>query len=249
MLALRSTGVMRKSSGLREASPADALLTMRSLTGVSLTVALTHRPMLAAGPCCRPAGWPRPGSPPGVSRPRPASPAAMEQVRQLRRFGIVAGWPEILRSNQWISEIGRPTVGKAEEREAQIARPLVRGPAGATAFGEARRGRRWRTPARRGPDPGTRRAHPQPQERLHRHPAQQPGGHHRPVRLRQVVARVRHPLRGRPAPLRRVAVGVCPPVPAADGEARRRPDRRPVAGDRDRAEIDQPQSRARPSAR
>ena len=39
-----------------------------------------------------------------------------------------------------------------------------------------------------------------------------------------------------PAPLRRVAVGLCAPVPRDDVEARRRPDRRPVAGHLDRAE-------------
>ena len=39
-----------------------------------------------------------------------------------------------------------------------------------------------------------------------------------------------------PAPLRRVALGLRPAVPRADGEAGRRPDRRPVAGDLDRAE-------------
>ena len=41
-----------------------------------------------------------------------------------------------------------------------------------------------------------------------------------------------------PAPLRRVAVGLRAAVPAADGEARRRSDRRAVAGDLDRAEGD-----------
>src|SRR3546814_3476572 len=44
-------------------------------------------------------------------------------------------------------------------------------------------------------------------------------------------------LRG-PAPLRRVAVGVRAAIPERDGEARRRPHRRPVAGDLDRTEVD-----------
>ena len=69
-----------------------------------------------------------------------------------------------------------------------------------------------------------------------------------PVGLGQVVARLRHALRRGPAPLRRVALGVRAPVPAADGEARRRPDRGPVAGDRDRAEGDSATTRAPPSA-
>ena len=79
--------------------------------------------------------------------------------------------------------------------------------------------------------------------------AQRARGDHRAVRLRQVLARVRHHLRRRPAPLRREPLGVCPPVPRADAEARRRFDHRPVAGDRDRAEDHVRRTRARRSAR
>ena len=57
-----------------------------------------------------------------------------------------------------------------------------------------------------------------------------------PLRVRQVVAGVRHHLRRGPAPLRRVALGLRPAVPRADGEAGRRPDRGPLAGDLHRAE-------------
>ena len=46
----------------------------------------------------------------------------------------------------------------------------------------------------------------------------------------QVVAGLRHHLRRGPAPLRRVAVGLRPPVPRSDGQARRRLHRGPVAG-------------------
>ena len=60
----------------------------------------------------------------------------------------------------------------------------------------------------------------------------------RPVRLGEVVARVRHDLRGGAAPLRRVALRVRAAVPADDGEARRRLDRRALAGDLDRPEDD-----------
>ena len=60
--------------------------------------------------------------------------------------------------------------------------------------------------------------------------------HHRPVRLRQILAGVRHDLRRGPAPLRRVAVRLCAPVPRTDGQAGRRQHRRPVAGDLHRAE-------------
>ena len=57
------------------------------------------------------------------------------------------------------------------------------------------------------------------------------------VGLGQVVAGVRHDLRRGPAPVRRVAVGVRPAVPRADGQARRRLHRGPVAGDLDRPEV------------
>ena len=73
------------------------------------------------------------------------------------------------------------------------------------------------------------------------HPARLADRDHRPVRLRQVVAGVRHDLRRGPAPLCRVAVGLCAPVPGADGQAGRRRDRRAVAGDLDRAEDHLPQ--------
>ena len=62
--------------------------------------------------------------------------------------------------------------------------------------------------------------------------------HHRALRLGQVEPRVRHDLRRGAAPLRRVAVRVRPAVPADDGEARRRLDRRALAGDLDRPEDD-----------
>ena len=53
----------------------------------------------------------------------------------------------------------------------------------------------------------------------------------------QVVAGVRHDLRRGPAPLRRVAVVVRPPVPRPDGQARRRLHRGPVAGHLHRPEV------------
>ena len=91
------------------------------------------------------------------------------------------------------------------------------------------------------PDLRPRRARPQP-ERDRRGPAAQPArGHHGTVGIRQVVARLRHDLRRGAAALRRVALGVRPPVPRADGEAGRRLDRGPVAGPLDRAEDDRRQ--------
>ena len=53
---------------------------------------------------------------------------------------------------------------------------------------------------------------------------------------RQVQPRLRHDLRRGPAPLRREPERLRPAVPRPDGEAGRRPDRRPVAGHLDRPE-------------
>ena len=53
--------------------------------------------------------------------------------------------------------------------------------------------------------------------------------HHRALRLREVEPCLRHDLRRGPAPLRRVALGLRAPVPADDGEARRRLDRRALS--------------------
>ena len=81
-----------------------------------------------------------------------------------------------------------------------------------------------------------RRPRAQSQEHRRRHSARPIGGVHRPVRFRQILARLRHHLCRGPAPLRREPVGLCPPVPRDDAEAGRRPDRRPVARHLDRAE-------------
>ena len=94
--------------------------------------------------------------------------------------------------------------------------------------------RAWRTSRRswsRAPGSTTSRTSP-------RAAARRAGGHHRPVRIGQVVAGVRHDLRRGPAPLRRVAQRLRAAVPRADGQAGRRLDRGPVAGDLDRSEDD-----------
>ena len=57
-------------------------------------------------------------------------------------------------------------------------------------------------------------------------------------RLREVVAGVRHDLRRGPAAVRREPLRLRAPVPPDDGEAGRRLDRRPLAGDLDRPEDD-----------
>ena len=80
-----------------------------------------------------------------------------------------------------------------------------------------------------------RRAPAQSQGDRSRAPPPRDHGHHRSLRLRQELPRLRHHLRGRAAPLRRIALRVRAPVPRADGEARRRFHRRPLPRRRDRA--------------
>ena len=79
---------------------------------------------------------------------------------------------------------------------------------------------------------------PQPQEHRRRPAARSAGRGHRAVGLGEVLAGLRHHLCRGAAALRRVAFGLRPAVPRADGEARRRPDRRALAGHRHRAEDD-----------
>ena len=92
---------------------------------------------------------------------------------------------------------------------------------------------------------GRRRPHPhlgcaraQPQGHHPRAAARRPDRHHRALRVREVEPCLRHDLCRGPAPLRRVAVGLRPPVPGPDGQARRRLDRGALAGDLDRPEDD-----------
>ena len=93
-----------------------------------------------------------------------------------------------------------------------------------------------RSTGRRADDPRARRAHAQPEEHRSRHPEEPAGRDHGPLGLGQIEPRVRHALCRRPAPLRREPLGIRAPVPAADGQARRRRDRRALAGNLDRAE-------------
>ena len=63
------------------------------------------------------------------------------------------------------------------------------------------------------PDP--RRPRPQSQGHLALPPTQPVDGHHGRLRLRQILPRLRHHLRRRPAPLRRVPLRLRPPIPRA----------------------------------
>ncbi len=85
-------------------------------------------------------------------------------------------------------------------------------------------------------------ARAQPQVRHPRDPEEEAGGLHRGLRLGQVLARLRHPLRRGAAPLRRVALLLRPAVPRADGEAEVRHHPRPLAHHLHRAEggLEQP---------
>ena len=81
----------------------------------------------------------------------------------------------------------------------------------------------------RGPTDRPWCARAQPQGRLPRPAPRRPDRVHRAVRVGQVQPGLRHDLRRGPAPLRRVAVGLRPPVPRPDGQARRRLHRGPLA--------------------
>src|SRR5206468_2631997 len=89
-------------------------------------------------------------------------------------------------------------------------------------------------PALWAPDP--RRPAEQPQERLARDPARPAHGRDRRVRLRQVVARLRHALRRRAVALHRVSVHLRAHVPRSGGPSRRGPHRADPARGGPRAE-------------
>ncbi len=74
-----------------------------------------------------------------------------------------------------------------------------------------------------------RRPRTQPEKRQPRHPARRARRLHRRVRLRQILARLRHPVRRSPAALPGIGLALCaPPVPPDAGAGSRR-DRRPAA--------------------
>src|SRR3546814_20913729 len=77
---------------------------------------------------------------------------------------------------------------------------------------------------------GSRCPRAQPEKRRCRHPPRQAGGADRPQRLGQVLAGFRPDLCRGPAPLCRIAVGLCAAVPPADADARCRPYRPPQPG-------------------
>src|SRR3569623_1113106 len=88
----------------------------------------------------------------------------------------------------------------------------------------------------------SRRPHSQSAEHRPRSTARQTDRHHWPVRLRQVLARLRHDLCGGPTPLRRIAVALRAPDFVNDGKDGRRSYRRPVAGNFDRTKLHHAQS-------
>ena len=84
--------------------------------------------------------------------------------------------------------------------------------------------------------PHPRRAHAQPEGHLGLDPDGPADGHHGGLRVREVLARLRHALRRGAAPLRRVPLDLRAPVLGAARPARRGLDRAGPAGDRARAE-------------
>ena len=80
------------------------------------------------------------------------------------------------------------------------------------------------------PRAGARRARTQPEGRRRRHPARCAGGVLRRLRLGQIVARLRHPVRRGAAPLPRIGVALCAPPDRPGRRARRRQHRGVAAG-------------------
>src|SRR5947207_12386821 len=66
------------------------------------------------------------------------------------------------------------------------------------------------------------RSRPQPEEHLSRYPARPAHGGDGRLRIGKIFAGLRHDLRGGPAPLCRIALGLRASILGADGEARRR---------------------------
>jgi len=87
------------------------------------------------------------------------------------------------------------------------------------------------------PDPRARRARAQPEKHRRGDPPGPPCRDHRGLGVGEVVAGLRHDLRGGAAPLRRVPLRLRTPVPRADGEARCRRDRRALPRHLHRAEV------------
>src|SRR5215813_3084219 len=92
-----------------------------------------------------------------------------------------------------------------------------------------------------GPYHRARRTAAQSEEYRCRDSAQYADGNHRPQRVGEVLAGIRHHLCRRAAPLRGDAFDLRAPISRSDGAARCRFDRRPEPGDLDRAEDYQPQ--------
>ena len=84
----------------------------------------------------------------------------------------------------------------------------------------------------------SRRPAAQFKEHQPRNPAQHPHGNYRALRLREILARIRHALRRGPAPVRGIAFGLRAAVPGSDGAAGGGLGRGAFAVDRDRAKDD-----------
>ena len=129
----------------------------------------------------------------------------------------------------WERTVGHPpTAGMARRwRFLSSARGHRREPVPGRALGRVRD----RRPRDR--HPGGQGA--QPPEHRRPHPPRQAGGHHRPERLGQELAGLRHDLRRGAAQVRREPLGLRPPVPGAAVQARRGAHRGPAAHGRHRA--------------
>ena len=252
-------------SGRRRARSSMSLSRCSSESYIGLAV-LVRRPRRAApGPCpsALSARWAttwarvQPGSREGA---RQSSPWRPSTVRVSRCDGVaeqVEGEPAVGGPGRGHGAIQHPTTGAVRRRaspprdrracaprriglSAGRGRLALAARAGEHVF--ERRSQTSQTTSQGTSASGRPAHHPgrpgaQPQGHLARPPARLPDRVHRPVRLGQVQPGVRHHLRRGPAPLRRVAVGVRPPVPRPDGQARRRLHRGSLARGLDRPEV------------
>ena len=140
--------------------------------------------------------------PPRTARAAPGS--ALEGQRRARRRGV----EDAHRSLPYPVTRNRKSIG-----EARAAHALPGGSMAVDRFVRVRGAREHNLQGRR-----------------RRHPARRAGGVHRHLRLRQVVARLRHALRRGAAPLLRVGLAVRAAADRPGRRARRRLDRGPAAG-------------------
>src|ERR1700694_4860988 len=190
-------------------------------------------------------------APPAAAKTASTAPAARHARNAV--LGRSSGVPPVKATKIGAAEIGLMTEKREEKASSanwKASRSTVMGRSLWSKWARAATPRRRtssflrapgefaRMPSPHGIPPDPRRPPAQSPEHLLRHPAQSARRRDRRIGLGQVLAGLRHDLRGRAAAVRGVAFRVRASVSRADGEARRRLDRRPFPRDLDRAAHD-----------